>query len=292
MNYRHHFHAGNFADVAKHAVLLALLERLQLKEKGLLFLDTHAGRGGYDLHVASRGDSLARAPEWPAGWGRIDEAATEGATLPVALERYVTAVRVFAQKAMGDDATQPYPGSPSLAIAALRPQDRAVLCELHAEEAAVLNRTLRSPRNFKVERRDGYEAVRGCLPPLERRALVLIDPPYEQEDEAERVAEALREGLRRLPGGTFAIWYPLTERAGAPAFLRMTTEPDFPPAWTAELTVAGPEAGLKMRGAGVMVVNPPWQLDAEIRELMNWLGEHLAQAPGGRGELRWLVPER
>ena len=292
MNYRHQFHAGNFADVLKHVLVLALLDRLQLKDKGLLFLDTHAGRGGYDLDVASRGDSLARAPEWPEGWGRVDAAVAAGANLPKALQRYAQAVRDFAQRATANDALHPYPGSPSLAIAALRPQDRAVFCELQAEEATALRRTLRSPRNFRVERRDGYEAVRGCLPPLERRALVLIDPPYEQGDEAARVAEALQEGLRRLPAGTFAVWYPLTDRADAPAFLRMTAAPHFPPTWTAELTVAGPDAGLKMRGAGVMVVNPPWQLDADVVPAMAWLGEYLAQAPGGKGELRWLVAER
>ncbi len=297
MNYRHHYHAGNFADVAKHAILLALVSGMQRKEKGFLFLDTHAGRGGYDLSAAARGDSLERAAEWPHGWGRIDEVVTApAATVPAAVRRYVEAVRNFAQAERASGGTagggRPYPGSPALVTAMLRPQDRAMLCELHAAEAEGLRERLGGRRGVRVEVRDGYEAVRACLPPLERRALVLIDPPYEAENEAERVAAALREGLRRLPGGTFAVWYPLTARAGAPGFLRLTAVADFPPAWTAELSVAGEAAGLKMRGAGLLVVNPPWRVEAEIEPMMAWLGEVLAQAPGGSGELRWLVPER
>ncbi len=293
MNYRHHYHAGNFADVAKHAIVLALVAGMQRKEKGFLFLDTHAGRGSYDLSEAEHGDTLARAPEWPAGWGRIADAVqSEDATVPPAVRDYAAAVTTFAQ---GRSAiARPYPGSPALVAAKLRPQDRAVLCELHPAEAEALADcpALRTARRMRVELRDGYEAVRSCLPPMERRALVLVDPPYEVEHESARVAEALQEGLRRLPGGTFAIWYPLTERAGAPAFLKLADAPDFPPAWTAELTVAGPAAELKMRGAGLMVVNPPWQLDAAVAPMMSWLGETLAQAAGGAGSLRWLSPER
>lgn len=293
MNYRHHYHAGNFADVAKHAILLALVRGMQRKDKGFLFLDTHAGRGGYDLSAEERGDSLARQPEWPEGWGRVERAAEEG-SVPDLLSDYVQAVRDFTQDARlrGRGWAQPYPGSPALVSACLRAQDRAVLCELHPEEAEVLTANVPERRGLKVETRDGYEAVRGLLPPLERRALVLIDPPYEAENEAARVAEVLQEGLRRLPGGTFAVWYPLTQRAGAPGFLRLAEAAEFPPTWTAELSVAGPEAGLKMSGAGLMVVNPPWQLDAELAPVMSWLGQSLAQGPGGGGVLRWLSPER
>ena len=122
--------------------------------------------------------------------------------------------------------------------------------------------------------------------------MILIDPPYEAEREAEQVWSALREGLRRLPGGTFAIWYPMTERVGEPAFVRRATSETLPPTWTAELSVAGTRSLLKMRGAGVMVVNPPWQLDQSLAPAMDWLGRHLAQEAGGRGDLRWLVPEK
>ncbi|WP_221031897.1 23S rRNA (adenine(2030)-N(6))-methyltransferase RlmJ [Actomonas aquatica] len=300
MNYRHHYHAGNFADVAKHAIVLALVAGMQRKEKGFLFLDTHAGRGAYDLAAASQGDSLQRAPEWPMGWGRVEAAWRENAAkVPTLLRDYAAAVSGFAQRQVESapteqsDSFKPYPGSPVLVVDRLREQDRAVLCELQGGEADGLRENLGPRRRVQVEQRDGYEAVRGCLPPLERRALVLIDPPYEAENEARKVMTALREGLRRLPGGTFAVWYPLTARAGAPTFLAaVEKEADWAPTWTAELTVAGPEAGLKMRGAGVMVVNPPWQLDQAVAPAMTWLGETLAQAAGGEGSLRWLVPER
>ncbi|MCC5025302.1 MAG: 23S rRNA (adenine(2030)-N(6))-methyltransferase RlmJ [Candidatus Synoicihabitans palmerolidicus] len=286
MNYRHHYHAGNFADVAKHLVLLALVDGMQRKEKGFLYLDTHAGRGAYDLMGAARGDVLARRPEWPDGWGRLTK---DGKTGGVLVQRYLAAVSEFAESMGGDG--KPYPGSPALVAARLREQDRAVFCERHPEEYGALVTTLLGFRRTRAEERDGYEAMQGNLPPKERRALVLIDPPYEQSDESERVTAALRDGLRRLPGGTFAVWYPITERVGVPAFVRAAEPGHFPPTWKAELTIAGPESGLKMRGAGVMVVNPPWQLDAQVKPVMVWLGEQLQQAPGSGGELHWLVPE-
>ncbi|MCF3652240.1 23S rRNA (adenine(2030)-N(6))-methyltransferase RlmJ [Synoicihabitans lomoniglobus] len=286
MNYRHHYHAGNFADVAKHAILLALVDGMQRKDKGFLFLDTHAGRGAYDLESAAHGDSLTRAPEWPEGWGRVEHASDR----PALIENYVTAVHAFVRRAP-DQAVKPYPGSPLLIADRLREQDRAVFCELHDEEYAALAEAIPGPRNLRVESRDGYEAIRGCLPPLERRALVLIDPPYENARESRDVAAALREGLRRLPAATFAVWYPITERVGVPEFLRDDPTLVLPATWTAELTVAGPDAGLKMSGAGLMVINPPWQLDQRVAPAMSWLGETLAQAPGGAGTLQWLVPE-
>lgn len=302
MNYRHHFHAGNFADVVKHVLLLALVEGMQRKDKGFLYLDTHAGRGSYDLAQAARGDSLARRPEWPEGWGRLGGARD----LPAPVANYVSAVTRFGQDAptgglaggtagtatgAADHAPRLYPGSPTLVGPRLRPQDRAVWCELHPEEHRALLDAALPFRRVRVEARDGYEAVRGCLPPLERRALVLIDPPYEQADESQHILAALRDGLRRLPAGTFAVWYPITERADAPTFLAAARPGEFPPTWTAEVTVAGAAAGLKMRGAGVMVVNPPWQLEQNLAPALHWLAATLAQAPGGAGGLRWLVPE-
>ncbi len=286
MNYRHRYHAGNFADVAKHVVLLALVEGMQRKTSGWLYLDTHAGCGAYDLATADRGDSLARAPEWPDGVGRLETVATP----PRLVANYLEALQDFATQHAGD-AQHPYPGSPSLVAERLRTQDRAMLCELQPDECAALDAAMAGRRRVRVECRDGYEAVRGCLPPLERRALVLIDPPYEQADEAERVLAALREGLRRAPAATFAVWYPITARVGLPAFMNERALAGLPPTWTAELTVAGPQVGLKMPGAGVMVVNPPWEADREIAPTMTWLGRELAQGEGGGGTLRWLVRE-
>jgi len=291
VNYRHHFHAGNFADVLKHALLVPLLRGLQRKEKGFLYLDTHAGRARYDLVAAEKGDTLARTPEWPAGIGRL----WNRTDLPEGVSRYVEWVKAFdsRQRVPGESTAVPryYPGSPLLAQALARPQDRLALCELHPDEYAVLKSELDFERRAVVQALDGYRGIRAFLPPPEKRALVLIDPPFEDAREHARIVEAVAEGLRRLPGGTFAVWYPLTERAKADAFLDNLIALAPPPTWTAELTVAGPRSMLKMKGCGLVVVNPPWEIDRAIRPELAFLAEALAQEPGGDAHLRWLVPE-
>jgi len=288
MNYRHHFHAGNFADVCKHALLVQLVRGLQRKEKGFLFLDTHAGRGRYDLSVAERGDSLERKPEHPDGIGRL----WNRTDLPEALSEYVALVREFDRQA-GNSADAPhfYPGSPRLVQAIARPQDRLALCEKHPDEFAMLRDELTFVDRSSVHQIDGYTALRAMLPPLEKRALVLIDPPFEEQNEFAQIVGGLRDGLRRLPGGTFAVWYPLTERARVDAFLDELGALELPPMFIAEVTIAGDSAPMKMKGCGLAVLNPPWQIDRVIAPLMPVLAELLAQEPGGSGRLRWLVPE-
>jgi 23S rRNA (adenine2030-N6)-methyltransferase len=288
MNYRHHFHAGNFADVCKHALLVQLVRGLQRKEKGFLYLDTHAGRGRYDLSVAGHGDSLERKPEHPDGIGRL----WSRADLPAALKEYASLVREFDQQA-GNSSDEPhfYPGSPRLVQVIARAQDRLALCEKHPDEFATLRDEFTFVSRASVHQIDGYTALRAMLPPLEKRALVLIDPPFEEQNEFARITDGLRDGLRRLPGGTFAVWYPLTERARADAFLDDLATLDLPPTFTAEVTIAGESAPMKMKGCGLAVLNPPWQIDQTISPLLPVLAELLAQAPGGSGQLRWLVPE-
>lgn len=286
MNYRHQFHAGNFADVFKHTLLLELVRRMQAKEKGFLFLDTHAGRGAYDLAAAERGDTLARRPEWPDGIGRIER--TDAASRPSAVSAYLDAVQSFRGER---DPALHYPGSPWLVLQAMRPQDRMVLCERHPEEHAVLAAQMEGRRRVRVECADGYGALRAHLPPLERRALILIDPPYEAADEFDQVRLALSEGLRRLPGGTFAVWYPLTERADSVAFLERLATASFPATLVTELLLADDREPLKLRGCGLLILNPPWRLDAEIGPVLPWLASTLARGPGARGMMRWLVPD-
>ncbi len=298
MNYRHQYHAGNFADVLKHATLLHLLRALQAKQKGILYLDTHAGRGGYDLAAAASGSSLARAPEWPGGLGRL----LGRADLPEDLAGYVAAVREFDAAARGraglpaaeGPAAAPrfYPGSPRLVQARLRPQDRAVFCERQPGEAAALAEEFVGQRRVTVQEVDGYTGVRAALPPPERRALVLIDPPFEAQDEWTRIATALGEGLARLPGGTFAVWYPLTARARVDMFYRQVLAlPKLPPCLTVELLVGGEGAALKVWGCGVLVINPPWGSAGPLDTLASWLAPVLAQAEGACGGVHWLVPE-
>jgi 23S rRNA (adenine2030-N6)-methyltransferase len=295
VNYRHRFHAGNFADALKHAVLLRLLGALQAKEKGILYLDTHAGRGGYDLLSAAEGATRARAPEWPSGigklWGRAD--------LPPALAAYVEAVRDFdaATRARVGGEEQPggprfYPGSPLLALALLRPQDRAILCEAQPDEAAALAEEFPGRRRVSVQTSDGYTAVKAALPPPERRALVLIDPPFEAQDEWARVVGAIEAGLARLPSATFAVWYPLTARARVDSFFRdLLALKKLPPCYTVELLIGGEGANLKLWGCGVLVLNPPWGLERVLGPMAEWLARVLAQAPGASGGVHWLVRE-
>jgi len=283
MNYRHHFHAGNFADVVKHALLVPLVRGLQQKEKGCLFLDTHAGRGTYDLAAAATGDSRPRRPEHPDGigrlWGRTD--------LPPALAGYVGLVRAFNDERAADRTC--YPGSPWLLRRLARPQDRLAFCELHPEEFALLKAEFPGDRQVSVQEMDGYHAVRGMLPPPERRGLILIDPPFESREEWAAVVAAVRDGLKRFPSGVYALWYPLTERARVDEFFESLSALPLPPTLVAEAIIA-PDAP-KMKGCGLVILNPPWQFDREAAPILSCLAKALAQAPGGGSSHRWLVPE-
>jgi 23S rRNA (adenine2030-N6)-methyltransferase len=197
VNYRHAFHAGNHADVLKHAVLLYCLDVLKRKPAPFAVIDTHAGAGLYDL----AGDAAQRSPEWRDGVGRI----WDWANAPPMIQRYLGSVRSFNQ----DGALRAYPGSPALAAVNLRPDDVLTACELHPEDCAALRRALPRVGNVQVHQRDGWEALGALLPPPQRRGLVLIDPPYEAPDELARAARALGGALRRFGHGTYLWWRPL-----------------------------------------------------------------------------------
>lgn len=289
MNYRHGFHAGNFADVLKHVLLVELVRAMQRKEKGFFFLDTHAGRGAYDLAAAARGGALERAPEWPGGIGKLW--AAEG--LSERLAEYREIVRRFdRENGGGGDGPRFYPGSPVIAQVLMRTQDRMALCERHPEEFAALEDRFRFTPRAIVREMDGYEAMRAMLPPAERRALALIDPPFEAVDEFARVAGAIREGLARLAQGVFAVWYPLTERARIETFFAELRTLKLPPTVTVEMTIAEEDAGLKMRGCGVLVVNPPWRWVEPAEAAAKELAAMLGVARGGGARVEWLVEER
>lgn len=273
----------------KHALVVLLVRALQKKEKGFLFLDTHAGRGAYDLTRAATGDTLARQPEWPAGIGRL-WARTD---LPPVVADYEALVREFdAREGNLETAPRYYPGSPSLARLLARPQDRMVFCELQPAECTALKENFDFERRASVQALDGYVAPRAMLPPPEKRALVLIDPPFESQDEWARIVGAVKDGLARLPAGVFAVWYPLTERARVNEFFGNLRALDLPPTLVAELAVAGDDSPMKMKGCGLVVLNPPWQFDREATTTMDFLAEALAQSPGGWGRVSWLVEEK
>lgn len=294
MNYRHHFHAGNFADVVKHVLLVRLVRALQQKPKGFLYLDTHGGRGGYDLTVAETGDTLARTPEWPDGVGRL----WDRTDLPDAVSDYVTLVRQF-DRSRGNlgEAIRFYPGSPWLVRLLARPEDRIAVCEKHPAEFGALRRELDGAREpsgprVSVQELDGYVALRAMLPPPERRALVLIDPPYEAQDEFAQITTGLADALERFPSAVLTIWYPLTERARVQEFLGGIVALNPPPTLTAELAIAGDYSARKLKGCGLAVINPPWRFEAEASAAVDYLAPVLAQEPGGGSRVSWLVPEK
>jgi 23S rRNA (adenine2030-N6)-methyltransferase len=285
LNYRHAYHAGNFADVLKHAVLVRLLRGMQKKEKGLVFVDTHAGRGRYDLSEASEGESRARTPEWPDGigrlWGRTDA--------PPGVGDYLAVVRDF-DRARGNLATVPrfYPGSPRIARLVARPQDRLELWERHPEECAALREEFLGERRVSVHEADGYGAMRACLPPAERRALILVDPPFEAPSEWPDACASISEGLDRFPSATTMVWYPLTGRARSDGFFDFLVARENP-ALCAELVVY-PDAP-RMRGCGLAIINPPWKFDDEVRSIVYYLGSVVYRGEAAQGSVRWVVPK-
>ncbi|HEY4367939.1 MAG TPA: 23S rRNA (adenine(2030)-N(6))-methyltransferase RlmJ [Steroidobacteraceae bacterium] len=281
MNYRHAFHAGNFADVHKHVALLALIERLKRKPTPLFFLDTHAGRGAYDLQSA---DST-RASEWVTGIGRL-----RGVN-PVAedLRWYWQATGIA-----GVPATHPlqhYPGSPLLALQALRDGDRAVFIEQQEPEMRALEQELPRRRNVSVVCGDGYAALKGYLPPKENRGLVLIDPPYESENEFAAVERALRFGLGRWPNGMFAVWYPIKASAESQRFLTALQNSGLRKLLRLELLIRPADSPLGLNGSGLIVANPPWQWDVEMRATTDELQRLLSADESGRATVDWLVKE-
>jgi 23S rRNA (adenine2030-N6)-methyltransferase len=285
VNYRHTFHAGNFADVFKHALLVGLMRALQRKEAGFVFVDTHAGRGAYDLRLASEGDSRARTPEWPDGIGRL----WNRSDAPGAVLDYLDAVRAY-DRSRGNLTPGPrfYPGSPRIAHAVARPQDRLELWERHPAECAALRDEFKGVRRVAVHEADGYGATRACLPPAERRALVLIDPPFEAQGEWSEISTAVSEGIARSPGATVAVWYPLSGRANGDGFSEILKSAAIP-SIAAEIVVDPDAPGL--RGCGVFVINPPWRFDGEARSILNYLGTVLYRCDGAQGSVRWVVPK-
>jgi 23S rRNA (adenine2030-N6)-methyltransferase len=291
VNYRHHYHAGNYADVFKHVLLLQLVRAMQRKEKGFLYLDTHAGRGSYDLTVPSvLPDGREREPEHPAGVGRLW--GVEG--LPAPVNEYLELVGRFNERKGASDpggTLQFYPGSPWIVKLALRPQDRMVLCELRAEDAEALDFEFARENSVKVLPMDGYTGLKAQLPPPEKRALVLIDPPFESKREFADIEQGVADALRRLPGAVVAIWYPITDRA--PTYgLRQTVIELGVPALYVELAIAGESSELRMKGCGLLVLNPPWRIAEEFRAVLPVLADRLRVEAGGRSECGWLVPEK
>jgi len=281
MNYRHAFHAGNFGDVLKHIVLVALLERLAQKDKPFFFLDTHAGRGRYDLE----GEAARRSGEAGAGVCRL-----AAATLPPLVTRYLDLVRGFDPANAGR--IRFYPGSPWIAAMLMRPVDRAALCELAPMEADSLRREFARDLRVAVHRRDGYEALKALLPPRERRGLVLIDPPYEtQEREFAQLADSLAAAQRHWPQGVYAAWYPIKRAAAIDGFHASLAGRGVTRLLVVELSIHPEDNTVGLNGSGMVLLNPPWKTDADLAAALPAV--HAVLSPSGSGGTRveWLVPE-
>jgi 23S rRNA (adenine2030-N6)-methyltransferase len=287
MQYRHSFHAGNFADLHKHIALLQLIDALQKKAKGFLYLDTHAGEGIYDLNSQEARSSA----ESSAGIRRLEQQLSGNpAGIHPAISGYMDAVG----RIRAIHAGHIYPGSPLLAVTRLREADRAVCVESQPQIARALQRTLDSSAALfattpYVVTGDGYHEVRSQLPPASRRGLVLIDPPYEGENEEHHMAAALAAGLERFETGIFAVWYPIKKQYDSDLRLARIVRGIQRPTLAAELCVTAPDHTAGLNGSGMLVVNPPWQFGADARAWQSALHDLLGGSAGST--VRWLVNE-
>lgn len=280
MNYRHIFHAGNFADVFKHAILTLLLKSLHTKDKPFAYLETHAGGGRYDLDS----EAARKTNEARAGIGRLWPSRENFPELT----DYFSAVQALNR----GGSPRFYPGSPQLARTLLRAQDRMALFELVPEECARLRDEFARDDRVQVFCQDGYGGLKAQLPPRERRGLVLIDPPYEGGDEFTQAFEGLRLAHERWATGIFALWYPVKERAPVARLHRLLTASGIRKVLCAELMLYPEDTSFRLNGSGMILVNPPWKLDETLRDLLPRL--HVAlrgEEPGGRAGVSWLVPE-
>ncbi|MFC5440298.1 23S rRNA (adenine(2030)-N(6))-methyltransferase RlmJ [Rhodanobacter ginsenosidimutans] len=281
MNYRHAYHAGNFADVLKHTVLHALIESLQAKPAPFCYIDTHAGSGNYPLE----GFEARKTGEHKDGITRLHPAEK----VPALLQRWRAGVL---SGEGNEDGLKFYPGSPLQVARLLRPNDSAQLCELHAEEATKLRHLLHRDPRMHVHQRDGYEALKALLPPKEKRGLVLIDPPYEaQEAEYKVIEQALKTALQRWPTGIYAVWYPIKLRSQVQPFLRGLQRIGARRVLRVELLVHPDDSPLRLNGSGMAILNAPWNLDDVLREPLRALGELLAQDKPATTRLDWILQE-
>ncbi|QWG22655.1 23S rRNA (adenine(2030)-N(6))-methyltransferase RlmJ [Bradyrhizobium sediminis] len=285
MNYRHAFHAGSFADVIKHIVLVRMLTYLQEKPAAFRVIDTHAGAGVYDL----TSEEARRGGEWTTGIARIMQARFSETTAPL-IKPYLDIVRAFNPQR---DLVA-YPGSPLIARALLRPQDRLTACEVEPKARKRLIEALRRDTQARVVDLDGWMALPAFVPPKERRGLILIDPPFEAKDEFERLADGFAGAFAKWPTGSYLLWYPVKSRRATDELARHVAgvaSSTAPPGkcLRLEFSVAPQVAGGGLTSTGLLIVNPPWTLMGELKAILPELEKPLGQ--GGAGRFRLEVPK-
>ncbi len=281
LSYRHSYHAGNFADVLKHVVLVEILQYLKRKDSALEYIDSHAGAGLFDLHSA-HAEKLA---EYRDGIARLYPSVVPE------LADYLAVVAEFNQGIDSNAVLNHYPGSPMIARQLLRPQDKASLFELHSNDYELLQQQLKGDARFRVQKQDGLEGLLALLPPRSRRALILIDPSYELKTEYQQVLDTLIEAQRKFASGIYAIWYPVIERQRTEDFIRQMQQSGIRNIQRFELTVRADTAGRGMTAAGMLVINPPWTLLQTMQALLPVLVSHLARDPQAFYRAEVLVNE-
>lgn len=279
LSYRHLFHAGNAADVFKHALLTRLLVAIGKNSKPYFYLDTHAGTGHYDLTHAW----AQKAREYGNGigrlWGRAD--------IPEGLKAYLERVRAENP----DGKLRYYPGSPLIALRLRRPQDRMVLSDLNRTDCAELESLVARERRVAVHLMDGYQALKAFLPPIERRGLVLIDSSFDRAREFPRIVRALTHAHERWATGIYAVWYPLMDAETMASFERNLRRTGIRKMLRLELATAPLDQTGVIPGSGMLIVNPPWHFDTEARPLLDWIWRALTAGNTGGARVDWLVPE-
>lgn len=279
MNYRHAYHAGNHADVLKHAVLARVIEAMKRKDKPFRVIDAHAGIGIYDLG----GIEAGKTGEWEGGIGKLAEPLSDEAEDLLAPYR----AAIAAMNPQGG--VRLYPGSPELALRLMREGDKLIANELHPQDAVALERHFIRDRRVEITSMDAETCLKARLPPPERRGVILIDPPYEVKNEAEKAVRMLGHGLRRFAQGVFLLWYPLKADRTAESIIAAVTEMGVPATLKVELQVRESFIGGGLAGSGLVIVNAPWKLDEELRVIVPALSERLGLGNWGRGTVEWLV---
>lgn len=280
LSYRHSFHAGNHADVLKHIVLMLILDNLKQKEKGFYYLDTHAGVGLYRLLSAE----AQKNAEFETGIGKL----WNQKDLPEIVEQYVKIIKKLNHN---KPQLREYAGSPYIATTLLREQDRALLMELHPADYPLLRQNFRQFKNVTAKRDDGFHQLKATLPPKERRGLVLMDPPYELKEDYHRVIEALVEGYKRFATGTYAIWYPVVRRSYIKKMVKELEATGIRKILQIELAVRPDSDQKGMTASGMIVVNPNWQLESQMKQILPYLNKTLTPEGTGSWSVHWITPE-
>ncbi|MDH2997115.1 rRNA methyltransferase [Pasteurellaceae bacterium LFhippo2] len=278
LSYRHSFHAGNHADVVKHIVLTLILDALKQKEKGFFYLDTHSGVGRYSL-LSAESEKTGEYIEGIARlWDRKD--------LPEEVALYINEL-----KKINRGKLRYYAGSPLLAVQQLREQDRALLTELHPNDYPLLRQEFAKKRNVVTKRENGFQQLKAALPPKEKRGLVLIDPPYELKEDYELVVKAIIEGYKRFATGVYAIWYPVVLRQHTKRIVKGLEATGIRKILQIELAVRPDSDQRGMTASGMIVINPPWQLESQMKRILPYLTDVLVPEGTGSWDVSWITPE-